>query len=65
MLNVQSSQHRSCLERTRIFYFMMLSLACLFLSSLASASDSMWFAGPVYTPPDGESCTRISLVPLC
>lgn len=39
MLNVQSSQHRSCLERTRIFYFMMLSLACLFLSSLASASD--------------------------
>jgi hypothetical protein len=39
MLNVQASQLRSSLERIRIFYFMTLSLSCLFPSSLAGASD--------------------------
>jgi hypothetical protein len=39
MLNVQSSQRRSGLARSRISHFMMLSLACLFLSSSARASD--------------------------
>jgi hypothetical protein len=39
MLNVQASQLRSSLERSRIFCFVMLSLACLFLSSLAGASE--------------------------
>jgi hypothetical protein len=35
----KASQLRSSLERTRLFYFMTLSLSCFFLSSLAGASD--------------------------